>query len=69
MEVHMSLHNFSSVESVCSMGDAQAVEARVGPSSLVKMWVVMMSRWTAAIEVPSAAEVVEEQEGVRVIFV
>ena len=71
VEVHVSFQSFCSVQGACSIGDAQAVKARVGPSSLVKMWVAMMSQWTAAIDVHSPwpeVEVVEEQEVICIVF-
>lgn len=49
VELQMSIQSFSSVQRACKRGDAHAAEARVGPSILVKMWVWMMSGWTAEI--------------------
>lgn len=39
----MSRQSLSSLESLCNWDDAQAAEARVGPSSRVRMWVWMIS--------------------------
>lgn len=71
MEVHISFQSFCSVQIMCSIGDAQAAEARVGPSSLDKMWVSIISRWTAAIEVHSPwpeVEVVEERKALCIVW-
>lgn len=51
VEVHMSLHSFSSVQSACIVRDVDAVKARLGPSSLVKMWASMMACGTVVIGV------------------
>lgn len=50
-EVHNWAQNFSWVQRACKKGDEDAAEARDGPSSRDKMWVWMMSGWTAAIVV------------------
>lgn len=55
MELHMSCHNLCSLHRVCKSCDVHAVEARVGPSTLVKIWVWMMSEWTAVIDVAVVA--------------
>lgn len=55
IDVHVELHrycqSFSSLQREFKNRDVQAVEARVGPSILVKIWVSMISGWMAAIVV------------------
>lgn len=56
MELHMSLQTLSLLQSVCKNGDADAVEARSGPSILVKMWAWMISGWISVIDVSFPAQ-------------
>lgn len=50
-ELQIFFQRFSSAQRFCKCEEAQLVEARVGPSSLVKICVWMMSGWTAVIPV------------------
>lgn len=71
-ELQIVFQRFSSVQRLCKSEEAQLVEARVGPSSLVKICVWMMSGWTAVIAVapPLSAEVaVAEVEQLEDIFI
>lgn len=52
MEEHTSCQRLSSPESACSCEDAQAAEARAGPSRRARMWARMMSGWRAEIVSP-----------------
>lgn len=56
VELHMSLQTFSLLQSECKNGDAEAVEARSGPSILVKIWAWMISGWMSVIDVSFPAQ-------------
>lgn len=58
LELQIVFQRFSSVQRPCKCEEAQLVEARVGPSSLVKICVWMMSGWTAEIAVASPQSMV-----------
>lgn len=49
VEVQMLVQRSGWVERECSLVSAQLAEARVGPSSRVRMWVSRMSGWRAAM--------------------
>ena len=71
-ELQIVFQRFSSVQRLCKSEEAQLVEARVGPSSLVKICVWMMSGWTAVIVVappPSAEVAAAEVEQLEDIFI
>lgn len=50
VERQMLVQRVSSLEREWSWAEAQPVEARVGPSSRVRMWVWIMSGWRVEIE-------------------
>lgn len=64
VELHRSCQSFSSLQRECKNGDVQSVEARVGPSILVKIWVSMMSGWMAVIVVAAAPPWLKEVEAI-----
>lgn len=64
--LQICFQSFSSVQRLCKCEEAQLVEERLGPSSLVKICVCMMSGWTVVIPVappwPAVVVVVEMEE-------
>lgn len=69
VELHMSRHNRSSPHKARNWEEAQLVEARVAPSSLLRMWVWMISGWMAVIGSPPLRPAAAAAEVVVVEFV